>query len=169
MNLDEPFEYLPKVNVILQKIQDTLPFVHLPEGIEKLQRLNRYVEENKVLIIDPAEKSLLVHNRKTILEMYHMLLERIKSNDQYLEVFGNKLENLKMTKYLTLINEGDKDSLVNQYEEKAGQIELNYPVIVKILPSSRVKDAHTFFVCHNRIGLKDSLEYPGYQNQELIF
>ena len=60
MNLNEEFESYGKVDVLLQKIQETIPLRFLPENALKIERLDAYMEKHGTVLLDHYLKTDVV-------------------------------------------------------------------------------------------------------------
>ena len=67
-----------------------------------------------------------------------------------------------------MINTGSIDEKVALYKQKANQIGLEFPVLVKSKIGAKEKYAHYFFCVNNDQGLRDALGFEGYDNCSLL-
>jgi hypothetical protein len=67
-----------------------------------------------------------------------------------------------------LLNTGTSDQRIANYLKKATQIGLDFPVLVKSKIGAKDKYAHYFFCVNNEAGLREALDFEGYQNVQLL-
>eukprot|EP00347_Sterkiella_histriomuscorum_P013735 403363567 len=165
LNLEDPFHLYGKIDVLMQKGQDIIADYHTEQGQAKAKLLQEYIDKHNIVVLDPLENAMILQSRVKFLEFMDQAIRdiQLKHNDNPI------VSKLKSIKYVTVQNQENKGEVIAEYHMQAKSIDLQYPIVVKILQASRNPNSHNFYVVNTEEGLLEALNYKGFKNELLIF